>query len=342
LQHVCYHNFQRLSPIILAKQPLLDEKKHDPGTFISADTAEGQKLFSDWRNNAEIQETIRSLNDIASVIAGDVSERKHFSVAFPTVFLEPAEQDKESFVLNHNGHSREIRVQDYDSIFSVPDLYEEVIHKKLECNSPSIIASFLNSYFSRQQRDPHSANVLELGAGNGIVAEALRHYGFRRFYGIDRSLVAAAAAQRDRPGLYQSYAVANLGHPVGEKLESLSNFSPSLLLAVSCLGFSDAGVTNFLSGLTYIKGGIFMVTLRDRFLDEEGSDFRKMFEILREEGYVQMEEPVKFVHRKSTDGRPIYYYALMGRMVQALTEKDSTRIDGVLSVFRDRRRATSN
>ncbi len=52
--------------------------------------------------------------------------------------------------------------------------------------------------------------VLDLGAGNGIMAEELRAVGAEHAVGVDILSEARDAAERDRPGLYADYLVADL------------------------------------------------------------------------------------------------------------------------------------
>ena len=55
--------------------------------------------------------------------------------------------------------------------------------------------------------------MLDLGAGNGMVGEALREHGFEEITGVDITPEAGEAAERDRPGVYADYHVCDLLDP---------------------------------------------------------------------------------------------------------------------------------
>ena len=54
-------------------------------------------------------------------------------------------------------------------------------------------------------QSPSDLRVLDLGAGNGIVAERLTEAGVGHIVGVDLLEEAAQAAERDRPDAYDDY-----------------------------------------------------------------------------------------------------------------------------------------
>ncbi|MHC4090443.1 MAG: hypothetical protein ACYSVY_09240 [Planctomycetota bacterium] len=65
------------------------------------------------------------------------------------IALPPADllltQDEEWCVVRLNGEWREIRLHDYDELFSVPGLYERLIHDILKCDSPARIRNLFEA-----------------------------------------------------------------------------------------------------------------------------------------------------------------------------------------------------
>lgn len=78
--------------------------------------------------------------------------------------------------------------------------------------------------------------VLDLGAGNGLGGEQLRALGVGALIGIDVEPEARAAAQRDRPGVYDDYLVAELPALTTSQLDTLQRFAPTAVLALSAVG----------------------------------------------------------------------------------------------------------
>src|SRR3954464_6013823 len=133
-----------------------------------------------------------------------------FVLRLPDEASATASQDEEWCEVEHDGETRRLRFHDYSEIYSIPGLYERLIYEELRCESPRVISNLLAGELERRNIDPATLRVLDLGAGNGIVAEELQRVGVEHLVGIDIIPEAAEAAERDRPGLYADYVVANL------------------------------------------------------------------------------------------------------------------------------------
>jgi hypothetical protein len=53
----------------------------------------------------------------------------------------PVTLNGETFVLERNGLRRTLRIQDYDDVYAVPNLYEHVVQERLGCTSPQTLAA---------------------------------------------------------------------------------------------------------------------------------------------------------------------------------------------------------
>jgi hypothetical protein len=119
-----------------------------------------------------------------------------------------AGQDEETFVVRHADRTEErIRLHDYDRVYAIPGLYEEVVQQQLECASPATIVAKLAEATADDGRDAGDVRVLDVGAGNGVIGEGLREAGFRVPVASDALVEARDAAERDRPGLYAEYVI---------------------------------------------------------------------------------------------------------------------------------------
>src|SRR3954463_15882501 len=133
-----------------------------------------------------------------------------FVLRLPDEASATASQDEEWCEVEVDGEPRRLRFHDYSEIYSIPGLYERLIYERLGCQSPRVIAGLLRNELASRGTDAADLRVLDLGAGNGIVAEELAEAGVEHFVGLDIIEEAAQAAERDRPGLYHVYVVPDL------------------------------------------------------------------------------------------------------------------------------------
>lgn len=113
-------------------------------------------------------------------------------------------------VRHDDGRTEELRLHEYARVYSVPGLYERIVHEQLGCGSPDQIASMLATQVDRAGWDRDAVRVIDLAAGNGISGEALRAHGLRPVLGTDIVPAAREAALRDRPGVYDAYLTLDL------------------------------------------------------------------------------------------------------------------------------------
>jgi predicted TPR repeat methyltransferase len=155
--------------------------------------------------------------------------------------------------------------------------------------------------------------VLDLGAGNGIVAEELRELGEGHFVGVDIIEEAAAAAERDRPGLYDDYVVADLLADRAAVRERLDAHRLNALTCVAALGFGDIPPDVFLEGLSHLATpALVAFTIKERFLgDGDPSGFASLIDRLYADGTLREIDRVRYQHRLSWAGEPLHYVAVL-------------------------------
>src|SRR3954449_3430953 len=100
-----------------------------------------------------------------------------FVLRLPDEASATASQDEEWCEVEVDGETRRLRFHDYAEIYSIPGLYERLIYEELRCESPRVIARLLSGEIEKRNVDPAEMRVLDLGAGNGIVAEELQKLG---------------------------------------------------------------------------------------------------------------------------------------------------------------------
>ena len=93
--------------------------------------------------------------------------KKRHRVQFPKAELTNFNQDEAYFYLQGSSGKRKIKFHDYDEIYQVEGLYEQIFYDRLKCASPSKVASILESAVKQYQDNFTELRILDLGAGNG-------------------------------------------------------------------------------------------------------------------------------------------------------------------------------
>lgn len=236
-------------------------------------------------------------------------------IALPVAVGDSMDQDEEWVVVRTRSGWRKIRLHDYPEVFSVQGLYEKWVYGVFECRSPRKIADLLVASVQAAGEKPSSLNVLDLGAGNGCVAEELSHKGVRRFVGVDLHGEAAEAAERDRPGLFTDYVVADLSEPTADDRRRLRSAGANCLTCVAALGFGDIPPEVFVEAFNAIEtGGWVAFTIKTDFLDEsDKSGFSTLIRRMLKDGSLELVQREVYTHRTATDGSDLKYQAFIGR-----------------------------
>jgi SAM-dependent methyltransferase len=243
----------------------------------------------------------------------DPIETEEFVLRLPDGASKSADQDEEWCEVEHDGETRRLRFHDYSEIYSIPGLYERLIYEELRCESPRVIANLLSGELERRDIDPETLRVLDLGAGNGIVAEELQRVGVEHLVGIDIIPEAAEAAERDRPGLYADYVVANLLENSLDTRERLDDHNLNAFTCVAALGFGDIPPEVFCEALRRVNTpSLVAYNIKEKFLGEEDpSGFSDLVDRLDSEGSLVTLAKERYQHRLSWAGEPLYYYAVL-------------------------------
>jgi hypothetical protein len=228
---------------------------------------------------------------------------------------EQLAQDEEWVSVRTPAGWRSLRIHDYEAIYERPGLYEALVYDVLECHSPQRLVHLLHLVLDNESMLPRQLRALDLGAGNGIVAEELRRLGVPSIVGLDILPEAAVAAKRDRPGLYEDYIVADLTEPDADCLQRLRRTHPNMLITVAALGFDDIPPGAFRTAFNAIDTpGWIALTIKEAFLQpSDDTGFRKLLRLMLSEGIVLEEARLRIRHRISILGEPLYYLGIIAR-----------------------------
>ncbi len=78
---------------------------------------------------------------------------KRHRIQFPKDELTGINQDEAYFYLQESGGKRKIRFHDYDEIYQVQGLYEQIFYDRLKSTSPSKVASILEAAVKQYQNN---------------------------------------------------------------------------------------------------------------------------------------------------------------------------------------------
>ena len=222
-------------------------------------------------------------------------------------------QDEEWCELVVEGETRRVRFHDYHEIYAIPGLYERLFYDLLECDSPRSVVAQLALEVGDGRRRAQDLRVLEVGAGNGMVGEELAEVGIETIVGVDIIEEAAMAAERDRPGVYDDYVVADLTNLPPQTRARLAERRFNCLVTVAALGFGDIPPAAFANAYNLVEtGGLVAFNIKEDFVsDGERSGFAELIKRGLEDESLRIRSWRRYRHRLSTAGEPLHYVALV-------------------------------
>jgi trans-aconitate methyltransferase len=257
------------------------------------------------------KETHLSTQDILE--AGERADSRRFEIRFPSANGAQFDQDEEWCEVRLDDGWRRIRFHDYDEVYSVPGLYEQLFYDELKCDSPRTVCGLLKRQLEVSGYDASSLRVLDVGAGNGMVGEELqRELGVGTLVGVDIIEEAEMAAERDRPGVYDAYYTIDLTALPADIRSDLCERQLNTLVTVAALGFGDIPPQAFAEAFNLITDhGWVAFNIRDRFLEEETSPFSRLIGRMLDEGVLERRAERRYRHRLSVRGEPLHYVAVV-------------------------------
>jgi hypothetical protein len=145
-------------------------------------------------------------------------------------------------VTHPDGRAEELRLHDYERLYSLPGVYETIVQERLGCVSPAKIASLLAAAVDDAGWSRADTRVIDVAAGNGVSGEALVHEGLRPVLGTDIVPSARGAALRDRPGLYGTYLTLDLLSLTDEATADLRALRANVVSCVAPVGDASGQV----------------------------------------------------------------------------------------------------
>jgi hypothetical protein len=213
-----------------------------------------------------------------------------------------------------DGTTREFRLHDYEELFALPGVYEQIVHERLGCRSPTVVAGLLAETVDRLGWDRSSVRVIDIAAGNGVSGEELALAGLHPVLGTDLVDAARLAAVRDRPGLYDEYLTLDLLALTDQQRATLEALHANVLCCVAPIGEHQVPVTALTAVAALLEPDALVAYLHEVPLGQPddvtpaafGSDVLAT-ELVRR----------RYIHRYTVTGRPFEMDAVVWRVRQA-------------------------
>jgi hypothetical protein len=232
--------------------------------------------------------------------------------------VDNLDQDEEWCEVLTENDWRRIRFHDYHEIYRIPGLYESLFYERLGCCSPSRVVGLLEDVLGDFPDEPSDLRVLDVGAGNGMVGEELRRIGVEHAIAADLIPEARAAAERDRPGIYDDYVVGDLTALRPDQEARVRSLMPNCLTSVAALGYGDIPAEVFITACNMVTTpGWLAFNIKESFLDEKSdpSGLAVPLHRMQDEGIIKMQAYRRYPHRLSVSGERLYYVAMVARKI---------------------------
>ena len=219
------------------------------------------------------------------------------------------------YLINDKGKKEKISFHDYGRIYKTPGLYEQIFYDRLRCKSPKVVTELLYKAHQTIEKNFTELRVLDLGAGNGLMGEALKKYSVARIVGVDIQPMAKVALNRDRPGIYDDYLIEDFTKLEKKQCDEIKEWSFDCLTTVAALGFGDIPVKAFHQAMNLIdEKGWVAFNIKETFLHPtDQSGFSQFIRKLILSEYWQVYFIERYKHRLSMEGVPLYYYSIVAK-----------------------------
>jgi hypothetical protein len=220
-------------------------------------------------------------------------------------------------VRHEDGRVEELRLHEYERLYSLPGVYEQIVQERLGCTSPAKIASLLAAAVDAGGWARADVRVIDVAAGNGISGEALAAEGLggRGLYGTDIVPAAREAALRDRPGLYDEYLTLDLLALTAEQARRLRSLRANAMTCVAPVGddASQVPVAAFLGAVSALTDDAFVAYMHD---PNYGVDDVVSAELFRERLGADASEVARerYLHRRTVNGAPFEMVGVVWRL----------------------------
>lgn len=231
--------------------------------------------------------------------------------------------EDEYFYVELKGKEHKICLHDYARIYTIAGLYEGVVSHKLDCQSPKVVASLLLKEIRLFGLDLSIVRAIDFGAGCGLVGEILHRGGVQSIVGIDTIPEAATAAQRDRPGVYKNYHIADICNLHPSLAADLKHSQFNTLICVSAMALGHVSPAAFAHAFNLITNGgwIAFNILQKAYKSPDDWGLYNFFSQIIKDGNLEVRIEHIYRHRLLMNGNPIENVAVIGNKWKDIPDK---------------------
>lgn len=237
-----------------------------------------------------------------------------------TAELEEADHDPEIGqelirVRHDDGRVQELHLHDYEQVYSLPGVYEQIVQERLGCRSPQQLAEMLGAAVDRLGWRRQDVRVIDIAAGNGVSGAALAAAGLHPVLGTDIVPSARAAALRDRPGVYDDYRTLDLLAVSDAERASLIDLRANALSCVAPVGElrSELPPLALRAAAALLEPDALVVYMHDPADGEDVVTADSWGPDVRAEEL----ERTRYLHRYTVNGAPFEMFGVVWRLTAA-------------------------
>jgi predicted RNA methylase len=218
-------------------------------------------------------------------------------------------------VTHPDGSVEELRLHEYERLYALTGVYEQIVQERLGCASPAKIASLLAAAVDGAGWARADVRVIDVAAGNGISGESLAAEGLHPVFGTDIVPAAREAALRDRPRLYDEYLTLDLLALTAEQARRLRSLRANALTCVAPVGGNASQVppAAFLEAVKALTDDALVAYMHD---PNHGVDDVITAELWRERLGAEATELARerYRHRQKVNGAPFEMVGVVWRL----------------------------
>lgn len=241
-----------------------------------------------------------------------------YSLRSPATLQSVYDEPDETCEVLIDGQWKSFRVSDHRAMFVHPGLYEQLVIDQLQCTTPQRAIGTFGEVLFDWCGSPSDLRVLEIGAGNGLVAAELRHLGASAIFGIDHRPEASEAARRDRPWAYDIYLLGRLSMRKSQLRRHVEAFAPNCLVMLAGDNEESLDATAFAAAWNLLAEQSWVVFSMTEAASPAGrqAKFQQLIRRMTELGCIQMECYRRYVHRVTMGGVPLCHVLFVARKLK--------------------------
>jgi hypothetical protein len=220
-------------------------------------------------------------------------------------------------VRHADGRTEELRLHDYERLYALPGVYEQIVQERLGCRSPAELAGMLSRAVDVLEWARDDVSVLDIAAGNGVSGEALAAQGLHPVLGTDIVAVARQAALRDRPGLYDRYLTLDLLQLSDAERGDVASLHANALSCVAPVGehASELPPAALVAAAGLLAREALVVYMHDPHRGVPDAVTAELWRAgLGQETDAEQLERRRYVHRRTVNGAPLEMEGVVWRL----------------------------